>query len=99
MVLRIFDATETIAFAKRIAKEIQESFPNTPVPATPKTLRKGHRRLDQIVGEVQGFFRETKPNLYKKAKFLNTVKWELKEAGREVQFIEEIIRLLANTTS
>ena len=96
MILKIFDATEAVDFATKIASQIQESFPNTPHPATPKSLEKGGKRLDLIVKQTRDFSHQHRLNIYTKAKFLNTVKWTLKESGHEELFVNEVIRLLAN---
>jgi len=96
MPFKMFDATEAVAFAKEISAEIQQSFPNTPHPATPKSLKKGRKKLDAIIARTQAFAKQHRPNIYKKAKFLNTIKWALKESEHENTFIEEIVRLLAN---
>ena len=97
MIFSFFDTRETIAFAKEIADELRQNFPNAPTQATPKSLRKGHRKLDGIVAKTQAFALEKRPNIYKKAKFLNTIKWELKKSNHNTQFVDEIVRLLANT--
>lgn len=38
-------------------------------------------------------------NVYKKAKFLNTVKWKLRDAGHEEKLIDEMVSLLAASLS
>ena len=96
MLFRMFDATEAVVFAKGIASEIQQCFPNTPTPATTKSLEKGKKRLDIIIARTKAFSEQHQLNVYKKAKFLNTIKWELKESAHESLFINEVVRLLAN---
>lgn len=96
MLFQIFDATEAVAFAKKISSEIQQHFPNTQKPATAKSLGKSRNKLDAIIFQTQAFSQQHRLNIYKKAKFLNTIKWTLKESGHEHAFIDEIVRLLAN---
>ena len=97
MIFSFFDTRETLAFAKEIADELRQSFPNTPEDPAPKTLRKESRKFDRIVARTHAFAQKNKPNIYKKAKFLNAVKWQLRESGHDSQFVEEIVRLLANS--
>jgi len=96
MLFKIFDATEAVDFATKIALQIQENFPNAPHPATPKSLEKGGKKLDVIVKQTREFSLQHRLNIYTKAKFLNTVKWTLKESGHEELFVNEVVRLLAN---
>lgn len=96
MLFGFFDTRETIAFAKEIADELRNSFPDAPSQASPKTLRNRQRKLDSIVAKTNAFARSQKPNIYKKAKFLNTIKWQLKESKHDSHFVEEVVRLLAN---
>lgn len=96
VIFKIFDATEAVDFATKIASQIQESFPNAPHPATPKSLKKGGKKLDVIVQQTREFSLQHRLNIYTKAKFLNTVKWTLKDSGHEELFVNEVVRLLAN---
>lgn len=96
MLFAMFDAAEAIAFAKEITSDLCRFFPNAAHSSKAKALEKERKRLDGIIAKSHVFAKQHRLNIYKKAKFLNTVKWELKEAGYEEVFIEEIVRLLAN---
>ena len=94
------DASEAIAFAKGIARDVVLLFPVNPQkgkPASTKADLKRRKKLDALIGRTHAFARTHKLNVYKKAKFLNTLKWELREAGHEDAFIDEIVTLLAST--
>ncbi len=95
MPIKMLDAKEAVTFAKEISLDINRLFPTTPYPANAKTIRKNQKNLDTIVMRTKVFAQQKQLNIYKKAKFLNTIKWELKEAHQERLFIEEMIRLLA----
>ena len=95
MAFGFFDSAANVAFAKEIAQDIQTSFPNTPEPATVKSIEKDRKKLDAIIARTKSFSDHNKPNIYKKAKFLNTIKWQLKESGHDPLFINEMVRLLA----
>ena len=95
MPFKLFDTTEVVAFAKEIASEIQRACPNTPEPATVKSIEKSRKKLDTLIARTNTFSKQHQMNNYKKAKFLNVIKWELKESGHDQLFINEIVRLLA----
>ena len=95
MAFGFFDSVACVTFAKEIAQDIQTAFPNTPEPATVKSIEKGRKKLDTIITRTKSFSDQNKLNIYKKAKFLNTIKWELKESGHDLLFVNEMVRLLA----
>ena len=80
--------------AHEIAGELQQlplgDWGNIKQGATRKELQK----LDGLIARVTGFARERNLNVYKKAQFLNTVKWQLKDAGLKEELIDEFIALL-----
>lgn len=95
MLFKFFDATDAISFAREISERIHKDFPLTDKA---KSLEKGRKTLDLIAEQTRSFCRHNQLNVYKKAKLLNTVKWQLRELGHDDLFVEEILRLLANST-
>ena len=95
MLLKMFDTTEVIVFAKEVVIDIDKLFPARPKPPTPKTLEKDRKKLDTLIFRVRVFAKNHKLNIYKKAKFLNTIKWKLKDAHHEEAFINDMVALLA----
>ncbi len=92
------DATEAVAFARGIARDVDRLFPVNPRKgkrATTKTDLKHRKKLDDLVRRTRAFAHDHKLNVYKKGKFLNTLKWQLREAGHEETLIDEIVALLA----
>ena len=97
MILDWLDAAEAVAFAKEIAREIELLFPLDPQikrQASTKTDMKNLKKLDGLVRRTRDFARSHKLNIYKKGKLLNTLKWELREAGHDDILIDEIVAFL-----
>ncbi len=97
MIREWLDATEAVAFAKGIAHDVDMLFPLNPLkkrPTSTKTDRKNLKKLDDLVRRTRAFAQAHKLNVYKKAKLLNTLKWELREAGYDKALIDEIVALL-----
>ena len=97
MILNWFDAREAVAFALEIAVDIDRLFPvaPTPVKKKPTAARKDQKKLDGLVLRTRAFAQAHRLNVYKKAKFLNTIKWQMREQGHAEALIDEIIGLLA----
>jgi hypothetical protein len=94
MILDWFNAGEAVLFAHEIVREINRLFP--PVERKGKAIPKKEyqRRFDSMVVRIRTFSQKHKLNIYKKAKLLNTIKWELKGAGHEETFISDFISFL-----
>ena len=95
MIREWLDTQEVVAFAQGIAKELDRLFPSTEVPKQ-KTIspKKEQKKLDSVALRTRAFADGHKLNVYKKAKLLNTIKWELRDAGHEEALIDEIIAFL-----
>ena len=96
MILDWFNAGEAVLFAQKLALDINRLFP----PACPQgaslTAKKHQKKFDILVNSARSFATQHKLNVYKKAKLLNTIKWEMRDAGHDEVFIDEIIALIAN---
>jgi hypothetical protein len=90
-----FDAEEAVAFAHGIAREVDRLFPREG-PQQQKAISPEKRRkgLDGLALRTRAFVEGHKLNVYKKAKLLNTIKWELRDAGHGEALIDEIIAFL-----
>ena|SRR5437667_7106266 len=89
-----FDAKEVVEFARGIARDIDRLLPVVRQNRKPASPKKDRQKLDALVLRTRAFSQQHKLNVYKKAKLLNTIKWELREAGHEEAFINEVISLL-----
>ena len=94
MIREWFDTREVVAFARGIAQDINRLFPPAPQRKKPTSEKKDQKRFDGLVLRTRTFAQQHKLNIYKKAKLLNTVKWELRDAGHEESQINEILALL-----
>lgn len=88
-----FDAKEAIEFARDLAREINRLFPVTPGPRS-ISAKKEQKKLDGLVLRTRAFAQAHDLNVYKKAKLLNTIKWDLRDAGQGDDLINDIIALL-----
>lgn len=97
MIIEWFDTKEVVTFADGVALEIQKLFPAHQSNAKSRNLKKEQRRLNGLLGRVRAYVSNTPLNIYKKGKFLNTIKWKLRDAGNDEKFIDDIVALLATS--
>jgi hypothetical protein len=90
-----FDSREAVAFALGLVQDIARLFPLDPQRKKPTSIKKDRKKLDALVIRTRTFAQEHKLNVYKKAKLLNAVKWQMRDAGHDEALIDEIIALLA----
>jgi hypothetical protein len=94
MIREWFDTREAVAFARGIARDIDRLFPPAALKRKPGSEKKDQRKFDGLVLRTRAFAQQHRLNIYKKAKLLNTIKWELRDAGHEESLINEILALL-----
>lgn len=97
MVIAWFNASEAVAFGEQIADELEKLFPSVERQNKPHNARKEQKRLGGLLIRVREFSSRAPLNTYKKAKFLNTVKWKLHDSGHDEQFINDVVALLTNS--
>lgn len=90
-----FDSEEAVLFARELARDIDKLFPMTPQRKRPASAKKDRKRLDGLVLRTRKFAQQHRMNVYKKAKLLNTIKWELRDSGHDEALIDEVVGLLA----
>jgi hypothetical protein len=90
-----FDASGAVDFGRTIARDINRILPSTKREGRPISPKKEQKKLDGILHRTRTFGQQHRLNVYKKAKLLNTVKWELRDAGHDAKLIDEIIAMLA----
>jgi hypothetical protein len=95
MILDWFDAGEAVLFGKEIVKDISRLFPPTEQKGKAIPAKVYQQKFDTLVFRIQAFSKKNKLNVYKKAKFLNSIKWEMKDAGHEEVIINEFISFIA----
>ena len=95
MLLAWLDTRHVVEFAQSIVAEIREAMPAADETSSRKESRKEidkrGRKIERLTQRARAFSREHRLNFYKKAKFANTLKWELKEAGYSEVFVREMV--------
>ena len=91
MLRQWFDAREVVDFATQLARDIDAAFKSE---GKAKSAKKHQRRFDSIIQRTRGFGKNHRLNVYKKAKFLNTIRWHLRDAGHDEVFVKEMVALL-----
>lgn len=88
-----FNTQESINFAKSIVRDISTVFPPMQPPQpTQKGRDNVAKALDSTFQRAADFGREKKLNLFKKAKYLNTLRWELTELNYPKDFVDDVIK-------
>lgn len=81
-------------FAKEIVHEVNRLFPPSGQKGTTIPEKEFKKKFESLVARVCTFASKHELNVYKKAKLLNTIKWEMKEAGHEEAIIDEFIAFI-----
>lgn len=88
-----FDTKDAISFAKSIVQDINTVFPPMQPPRpTQKERDRVAKKLDEAFQRAADYGRENKLNLFKKAKYLNTLRWGLAELNYPKDFVEDVIK-------
>ena len=95
MILEWFNAGEAVLFAHEIVREVNRLFPPSDRKGKAIPKKEYQRRFDSLIVRTHTFSLKNKLNIYKKAKLLNTIKWEMKDAGHEDKIINEFISFIA----
>lgn len=94
MILDWFKAGEAVLFAQEMAREINRLFPPTEQKGKAIPRKVFEKKFESLIARTHVFAQKQKLNVYKKAKLLNTIKWELHEAGHEDELINDVIALI-----
>jgi hypothetical protein len=94
MLLKWFDAEASVAFGTEIAREVQVLIPTGGEAFKEKDYPKKLKNLERLLLRVRTFSKQHHLNTYQKAKFANTVRWSLREAGYPKDFIESVLGMM-----
>jgi hypothetical protein len=94
MILDWFKAGETVLFAQEIVRDINRLFPPTDQKGKAIPAKTYQKKFGSLIVRIQTFSKKHKLNIYKKAKLLNTIKWEMRDAGHEDVIIDEFISFI-----
>lgn len=89
-----FNTKDAIAQGKEIARSVCALFARAETGGSARKDGKNQEKFDRLVEGSALAVRGQRFNLYQKAKFGNTLKWELREAGYPDEFIDEFVMLL-----
>ena len=95
MILDWFNAEEAVLFAHEIVREVNRLFPPAEQKGKAIPAKEYQRKFDSLIVRVRTFSSKHRLNIYKKAKLLNTIKWEMRDAGHEEVIVNEFISFLA----
>ena len=94
MILDWFDAEEAVKFAHEMVREINLLFPPEHQKGKAIPTKIYQKKFAGLITRTSTFASKNKLNIYKKAKLLNTIKWEMREAGHEDEIIDNVILFL-----
>ena len=95
MALKWFDSKVSVAFASEISREIQILVPAAGDNVVQeKRYSRQVKSLERLLTRVRTFSKQHHLNIYQKAKFANTVRWSLSEAGYPKDFIESVLGMM-----
>lgn len=94
MIREWFNAEEAVRFGHELAQQVDRLFPKTTDGKIAKLVKKDQKKFESLVGRTRAFAHANSMNLFKKAKLLNTLKWELRDKGHSETAIREIILLI-----
>lgn len=96
-ILGWFDASGVESFAKGVSDRLVVLSQRSSALAgrDAKKVRKVLDGFDAVLIEVEKFAEQNPMNIYKKAKFLNAVKWALEERECSQEFISKAISALS----
>ena len=95
MILDWFDAGDAVLFAQEVVRELNILFPPSDQKGKAIPAQTYQKKFDGLVIRIRTFSSNHKLNIYKKAKLLNTIKWEMRDAGHEEVIIDEFISFIA----
>ena len=99
MIIEWFNTREVVAFADDVILEIEKLFSVHESRSKLRNASKEQKKLVVLLGRVRTYATKSPLNIYKKAKFLNTIKWKLQDAGHDKRFVDDIVALLAKSLS
>ena len=88
------DTKDAIAQGKETARSVCALFARAETGGSARKDGKIQEKFDRLVEGVALAVRGRRFNLYQKARFGNTLKWGLREAGYPDEFIDELVTLL-----
>lgn len=95
MIFDWFNVVEVVSFAQEIVHEVNRLFPPEDQKGKAIPVKTYQNKFDSMVTRIRSFSTKRKLNLYKKARLLNTIKWEMRDVGHDEIIINEFISFIA----
>jgi hypothetical protein len=95
MILDWLNVGEVVSFAKEIVRDVNKLFPPADQKGKAIPVKEYRRKFEGLVVRIRTFSEKRKLNIYKKAKLLNTIKWEMREVGHDEMTVDEFISFIA----
>jgi hypothetical protein len=95
MVLSWLNAKEAEQFGVSLAQFFIQRIPIEDPNKKNKSMAKKREVLDKMLLQITLFKMNHNLNIYKKAKLGNAFKWELRNAGYNAKFVDELTKVLA----
>jgi hypothetical protein len=84
-----FDTAEVDSFADTVVAELLRRMPPAQISTSnERSDKRFHRMTEVLSGRARAFGSTQRPNVFKRARLGNRVKWALKEAGYPEAFVE-----------
>jgi hypothetical protein len=85
-----FDTTQVDSFAQEVIDDLVKRVPPASLPLDygKKAGERLHRMTEVMSSRMRAFAGAHRPNIYKRARLGNRVKWAMKEAGYPDAFVE-----------
>lgn len=93
MILNWFDAREAVRMGEKLAADLASELNKQPRKSG-KQDGLTEQKVEKIFSQLQAFKREHPLNFYKKAKLMNTFKWQLLERDYDPQLVETLTKKL-----
>jgi hypothetical protein len=94
MIFDWFNAGDAVLFAQEIVRDINLLFPPQEQKGKAIPAKTYQKKFDGLIIRIRTFSTKHKLNIYKKAKLLNTIKWDMAAAGHEEKIINEFISFI-----
>jgi hypothetical protein len=94
MKINWFDVEKVVGFAGEVSEEADKILRAVSQSGKAHADRKDQKRFDSLIARVATFVASNRLNFYKKARFLNTIKWKLRDAGHDEELVDELVSML-----
>lgn len=92
MLLSWFDARDAVAFGEAWARDYDADCRSVGKAAARKQDARHRKSLDRLLQRARDYRAASHPNLYKKAKLTNRIKWVLNDLGHDQETVDLLVK-------